>query len=46
MSNGVLNPLGRLLIRISAFLSLSSVILVKSVFLEKNSPEVNHYYFH
>ena len=48
MSNGVLNPrhfLGRLLINISASLSLSSVTLAKSVFLGKTL-EVNHYYFH
>ena len=40
MSNGVLNPrhfLGRLLISISASVSLSSVTLAKSIFLEKNS---------
>ena len=38
--NGVLNPrhfLGRLLIRISTFVSLSSVTLAKSVFLGKSS---------
>lgn len=48
MSNGVLNPrhfLGRLLISTSASISISSVTLAKSVFLEKNL-EVNHYYFH
>lgn len=48
MSKGVLNPmhfLGRLLISISASVSLSSVTLAKSVFLEKTL-EVNHYYFH
>jgi len=40
MSNGVLNQryfLGRLLISISASVSLSSVILAKSVFLGKNA---------
>ena len=40
MSNGILNPrhfLGRLLINISASVSLSSVTLAKSVFLGKNS---------
>lgn len=48
MSNGVLNPryfLGRLLISTSASVSLSSVTLAKSVFLEKTL-EANHYYFH
>lgn len=53
MSKDVLNPmhfLGRLLISISASVSLSSVslssvTLAKSVFLEKTL-EVNHYYFH
>lgn len=40
MSNGVLNPrhfLGRLLISISASVSLSSIALAKSIFLGKNS---------
>ena len=40
MSNGILNPrhfLGRLLISTNASVSLSSVILAKSVFLGKNS---------
>ena len=40
MSNGILNPrhfLGRLLVSISASVSLSSVTLAKSIFLGKNS---------
>ena len=48
MSNGILNPehyLGRLLINISAYISLSSITLAKSVFLGKTL-EVNHYHFH
>lgn len=48
MSNGLLNPkhyLNQLLINISASISLSSITLAKSVFLEKIL-EVNSYYFH